>query len=243
VIAAASRLDAAAVEYVTELTARLRATLGDALLGVWLVGSAARDDYVPGRSDLDVVAAVDRALTRDEKEAVVARCRDSALPCPAKGLELVVYRPETAPAYELNLNGGPVVPFHVSFEWGEDEPHWFVVDLACARGAAQPLHGPPLDEVLPEPPTADVRSAVRAVLDWQLRTEPAAANSVLNACRAWRWAATGDWASKTEAAAWARDFDPELIDAALASRRGEAVPALDETRVRSLLRRAAEELA
>jgi Aminoglycoside adenylyltransferase, C-terminal domain len=243
VIAATPGLDAAAATYAEELAARLRRTLSDALLGVWLVGSGGRGDYVPGRSDLDVVAAVVRPLSRDEKEAVVACCRHDALPCPTKGLELVLYEPATAPRYELNLNDGPAVPFHVSFTWGEDEPHWFVVDLACARGLNRVLYGPPLEEVLPAPDAADVWAAVRAVLEWQERTEPAAPNSVLNACRAWRWAATGEWTSKTDAAAWARDFDPELIDAAVALRRGEEAPPLDESRVRELLQRAVAELA
>jgi Aminoglycoside adenylyltransferase, C-terminal domain len=242
VIAAPSRLDAATAAYAGELVERLRRILGDALLGAWIVGSGARDDYVPGRSDLDVAAAVDRPLSRSEKAAVVASCRQRALPCPAKGLELVLYRPATAPHYELNLNDGPAVPFHVSYAWGEDEPHWFVVDLAGARGGSRAVYGPPLADVLPEPDGGSVRAAVRAVLDWQERAEPVAANSVLNACRAWRWAATGEWTSKTEAAEWARDFDPGLIDAAVAFRRGEEAAPLDEARVRELLDRARAEL-
>ncbi|HUJ54803.1 MAG TPA: nucleotidyltransferase domain-containing protein [Gaiellaceae bacterium] len=82
-IAAVPELDAAAAAYAEELATRLRRTLSDALLGVWLVGSGGRGDHVPGRSDLDVVAAVGRSLSRAEKDAVVACCRHDALPCPA----------------------------------------------------------------------------------------------------------------------------------------------------------------
>lgn len=239
----AAALDATAETYVAELVLRLRSALGDALLGVWLLGSGARDDYVPGRSDLDVAAAVTRRLTQAEKDAIVASCRHEALACPAKGLELVLYVPSRAPAYELNLNGGPVVPFHVSFEAFEDEPQWFVVDLACARDGSRPLFGPRLDEVFPQLDPVVVRDAVRAVLDWQERSEPSAPNSVLNACRAWRFAVEGVWSSKTEAARWARDAEPELIDAALALRRGSEAAPLDADRVRLLLDRAREALS
>jgi hypothetical protein len=243
VTTAEATLDAVAEEYVAELTARLQLTLGELLLGVWLLGSGARDDYVPGRSDLDVAAAVSHPLTREEKETVVGRCRHAALPCPAKGLELVLYDPARAPAYELNLNGGPGVAFHVSYEWGEDEQHWFVVDLAAARDASRSLVGPPLVDVFPPLDPDLVRDSLRAVLDWQEQTELPAPNSVLNACRAWHWAVEGRWASKSEAAAWARQCDPELIDTALALRRGKGEGALDPERVRALLAQAREALA
>jgi hypothetical protein len=240
--AAVAGLDAAAEAYVAELTARLEEALDGLLLGAWLLGSGARDDYVPGRSDLDVAAAVSRVLSHGEKEAVVARCRHDALPCPAKGLELVVHTPERAPAYELNLNGGPVVPFRVSYEAGEDEPWWFAVDLAAARDAARPLAGPPLADVFAPLDPALVRKSVLAVLGWQERHELHAANSVLNACRAWRFAVEGDWASKSDSAAWARDADPELVDAALELRRtGEG--SLDPERVRALIERTREALS
>ncbi len=237
-----STLDTAAENYLEELVARLREVLEDVLVGVWLLGSGARADYIPGRSDLDVAVAISRPLARAEKEAVVERCRHDALACPAKGLELVLYVPSSAPAYELNLNGGPVAPFHVSYDAFEDEAHWFVVDLAAARDNNRALLGPPLTEVFPEPVAAAVREAVNAVLDWQESSEGTAPNSALNACRAWYFGVEGGWISKSEAAAWARDADPELVDMALALRRGEDAPRLDPTRVRALRARAREEL-
>jgi hypothetical protein len=238
----AGELDVAAERYLDEIVSRLRQALGDTLLGVWLIGSGARDDYLPGRSDLDVVAAVSRRLAQHEKEAVVAHCRHDAVACPATGLELVVYEPGSAPAYELNLNGGRFVPFHVSYVAFEDEPWWFVLDLASAHDASRCLFGAPLDDVLPEPDPRAVREALLAMLDWQESTEPSAPNSVLNACRAWHLAERGIWASKTRAAAWAREADPDLVDEALRLRAGETVHGLDPERVRRLVSRAREAL-
>jgi hypothetical protein len=238
----ANGLDAAAEAYVEELTRRLRETLGDGLVGVWLIGSGARDDYLPGRSDIDVAVAVSRPLTAAEKERVVERCRHEALTCPAKGLELVVYVPDRAPGYELNLNGGPVVPFHVSYRAGEDAPHWFVVDLAASRDCARTLIGPTFADVFPELGAETVHAALRELLDWQVRIELTAPNTVLNACRIWRFAAEGVWSSKTDAATWAREVDPELIDAALAGRTGANATRVQPDRVRALLRQAREAL-
>ena len=62
--------------------------------------------------------------------------------------------------------------------------------------------------------------------------------SVLNACRAWRFAAVDVLGSKLEGAAWvrARWPDPGLIDAAVALRRGDDA-ALDESAVERSFRR------
>src|SRR3954465_7470222 len=98
--------------YLAELARRLRDVLGDDLLGVYAGGSYALGAYEPGRSDVDVTAVERGALTPETKQAVVERGRHEALPCPARGLELVVYPLATAragddePGFELNLNTG-----------------------------------------------------------------------------------------------------------------------------------------
>ncbi|MGH2981839.1 MAG: nucleotidyltransferase domain-containing protein [Solirubrobacterales bacterium] len=95
------------------LSARsLRDLLGERLTGVYAGGSRALGDYRPGRNDLDLAAVVEGAIGAELKQAVVARLRHESLPCPARGLELVVYRLETARSatatsdFELNLNSG-----------------------------------------------------------------------------------------------------------------------------------------
>jgi Domain of unknown function (DUF4111) len=53
--------------------------------------------------------------------------------------------------------------------------------------------------------------------------EPLGDDSVLNACRALRWARTGEWTSKPEAGRWALDTraaDVATVAAALAARTG-----------------------
>jgi hypothetical protein len=71
---------------------------------------------------------------------------------------------------------------------------------------------------------------------WHRAHEKATLYSVLNACRAWRFAAVDVLGSKLGGAAWARARWPDtgLIDAAVALRRGEDAT-LDESAVDALL--------
>ena len=57
---------------------------------------------------------------------------------------------------------------------------------------------------------------------WHRRHERATLYSVLNASRAWRYAAEGVLGSKLDGAAWARErwHRPDLIDAAVELRHG-----------------------
>ena len=75
------------------------------------------------------------------KQAIVERLRHEALPCPARGLELVVYPLATAragggePGFELNLNTGADMGFRVDEAPGEIEGFWFAIDRAILRDA------------------------------------------------------------------------------------------------------------
>jgi hypothetical protein len=71
---------------------------------------------------------------------------------------------------------------------------------------------------------------------WHRAHEGVSPYSVLNACRAWRFAADDVLGSKLEGAAWvrARWHDTGLIDAAVAIRRGEDA-SLEDSGVDALL--------
>jgi predicted nucleotidyltransferase len=181
--------------YLDELVDALREAAD--LHAVYLVGSGASGDYEHGRSDVDVVAVTTHRLTEREKRALAERAE--ALPCPARKLELVVY-PLGSDRHEINLNTGE----KVSFDPDEDPAFWFVLDRAIAEEQAVALFGPPWHEVFSPVPRAAVLSALDEALEWQQQEEPLGRSSVLNACRAWMWLETGEWRSKSEAAAWLR---------------------------------------
>jgi predicted nucleotidyltransferase len=182
--------------YLDELVERLRAVVE--VEAAYALGSVAYGAYERGRSDVDVVVVVPRPLSLDQKRALVGAAE--SIPPVGRKLELVVYARDSD-AYEVNLNTGELVSFDP-----EEEPNgfWFVLDRAIGAEHALRIVGPPWDEVFEPVSRAEIAAALRASLDYHEREEPLTANSLLNACRSWRWAETGEWVSKPEAAQWLR---------------------------------------
>jgi hypothetical protein len=214
-------------EYHRELVDRLEAILGERLLGVYAGGSFGLDDFDGARSDLDVFAVCSGTVTVDEKRALVSQLREEALPCPARGLEFVLYPEDTAripsdeAGFVLNLNTGPRIGFRVDEVPGAIERHWFPIDRAIVRTAGVALFGPPPQVVFAPIPRALLLPVVREALEWH-RTPGRSGDddTVLNACRSLRWLREDVWSSKSDAGAWALEQvdDRELVAAALASR-------------------------
>ena len=211
--------------YLGEVTRRVRGSLGEEISGVWLFGSAALGDYVPGRSDLDVQAVSTRRLERPALIELAAALDHEALPCPALKLEFVLYAADdlhdpAGPAFQLNLNTGPGVARHVALDPGGDPPFWFVIDIAIGRQRGVPLSGPPPAEVFPDLPRQLVVESLARALDWYDASDESPAQTVLAACRTWAWASDGRWRSKEESVRWAdeRLDDPGPVRAALRSR-------------------------
>ncbi|MDX6656368.1 MAG: hypothetical protein QOH62_1161 [Solirubrobacteraceae bacterium] len=215
-------------QYVQEVANRLRAALGDDLLAVFLVGSAALGDWVPERSDIDVMAVCAGPLSAAQRDRLVESLLHRALPCPARGLELVVYirdaigAPRRGLGFELNLNTGAGVGEHVSSDPGAEPAHWFLLDVSAARLHGRAISGPAPQALIGAVPAADVHAALIESLRWHREHEATSANAVLNACRSWRYAAEGTWSSKPEAGRWALEHgaDDVLVRRALASHAG-----------------------
>jgi hypothetical protein len=207
--------------YLAELTRRLRGVLGDELLGVYAGGSYALGGYEPGRSDIDVTAVASGPLAHESKQAIAERLRHEALPCPARGLELVVYPLATArgaggePGFELNLNTGAGMAFRVDEEPGEIEGFWFAIDRSILREHGLALTGPPPADLFAPVPRATLLPLLQQSIRWHRDSDvPLGADVVLNTCRALRFATEGTWSSKREAGAWAA-HEP-VVRAALA---------------------------
>jgi hypothetical protein len=178
---------------------RVRGLLGGELVGVYLAGSGALGGYVHGRSDVDVAVVARDPLSRETKEALVAALRHEALPCPARGLELVVYA-VARPQPELNLNTGERMAFLATFEPGADSPHWFVLDRAILGARGVVLTGPPPAEAFPPPPEDEILEALARGSQWY-RDRPGEPrdDAALNAVRTRAYLETGTWLSKAEA--------------------------------------------
>jgi Domain of unknown function (DUF4111) len=193
--------------YLEQLGEGLRSVLDELLLGVYVIGGVAFEDYRPGSSDLDVYAIVQTPLKRHQKLSLANCCSHGTLPCPARRLELVVVsvqaarQPSAAPQWELNLNTGPCQLDHVGLDPATEPGHWFVVDLAIAHERGVALLGPPAHELITAPAAVDLRTALAEVVAWYARNE-LREDTVTAACRAWYWLETGRFASKREAVRW-----------------------------------------
>jgi hypothetical protein len=226
-------------DQVTEVLAR---TLGTDLAGVYFVGSVALGGYVSGESDIDIAAVSSAALTGTQKQSVASAVIEASAACPARGLEFTLYRSEIAgsrPAgadFEVNANGGPRMPTAVHLDPATEPGFWYVLDRAIAHRSGLAISGPPARRIFADVPRGTLLEAMYESMAWHCAHEKATLYSVLNACRAWRFAAVDVLGSKLQGAAWARARWPDtgLIDAAVALRRGEPAT-LDEPGVDALL--------
>jgi Domain of unknown function (DUF4111) len=239
-LAAGDRLEG----YACAAVGRLQRLLGEELLGAYLIGSGALGGAVAEQSDLDLVAVCAHAPSPTEIQQLVAALTEEAMTWPVRGLEFVLYpraavaTPARAPAFAINLDIGRRMPLHLSTDPAAEPAHWFVIDLAILREHGVALLGPPAHQLVAPIPRAWLLAALGDGLAWHAVNEPALHQSVLNAARAWRYAAEGVWSSKDAAAGWAlaRTEDPGLVQAALAIRHGDRSQALDPARVDRFVR-------
>jgi hypothetical protein len=189
-------------EYLAELTRRLRAVLGDELVAVYAAGSYAMGAYEHGRSDIDVAVVVAGGLPDATKQQVVDALRHEALPCPAIGLELVIYpratveRPTAAPGFELNLNTGQDYRFRADFAPGDIEDFWFAIDRSILREHGTPLYGPPAADLIAEIPREQLAPQLEESIRWHRGDDTD--NARKNVARSQHFLGTGHWISKRD---------------------------------------------
>jgi hypothetical protein len=119
--------------------------------------------------------------------------------------------------------------------------YWYVIDRVILRERGHALFGPSARELFAPLPRAVLLRALSESARWHAEEGVARDDdAVLNACRAWRFAAEGAWSSRPAAGAWARSSldDQELVSEALAARHGDG--RLDRDRVEALLRASGE---
>lgn len=228
--------------YGGEVVASLREVLGDGLRGVYFVGSIALGGYVAGESDVDIVAVSEQVIPEEMKPAVAATVFDTTRSCPTRGLEFTLYRRAVAQSlpvaadFEVNVNGGPGMARDIHLDARTEPGFWYVIDRAIAHRCGVTIFGPPADEVFNEVSRSALVEAMIQSMRWHREHEKGTLYSVLNATRAWRFAAEDVLGSKLEGAAWARERWPKtsVIDAAVDLRHGRPAE-LDAAEVNTLL--------
>ena len=217
-------LPPAVQRYLVAATERIISTLGHPLVAIYPTGSLALRGYRHGRSDIDLMAITD-PIGDGPVTDLVSALDHRALPCPATGLEFVLYpratvvSAEPVVGYLLNLNTGVQLPAKVSRDAADDKAFWYVIDRSITYQADKALYGAPPRQVMRAMPferllpvvidsVASARNPDIDLLD----------NAVLNACRALQFATDRVWQAKLPAAQRTATQLPEftaLIDSAI----------------------------
>jgi hypothetical protein len=235
--------------YLTALVDAARDVLAQNLLAAYAGGSIGLDDYQPDRSDVDVTLICEDRLSLEAKDEVVSRLRHESIPCPTRGLELVMYRRTVAqsgtpePGFEVELNTGPHMPFRATYD-GDDRPaedgrFWYGLDRSILHQSGHRLVGPPAAEMFADLSAADLRALLIDALTWWLALpEPAGGeaasgteNAVLGACRSRVKFRHGVWLAKVAAAQrLLADSPSPLLERSIHARLGGAPPTGPEAR-------------
>lgn len=201
------RIPDAIREYVGAVADRVAGVFGADVVGVYTTGSLALGAFHPGRSDVDLMGVVEQPDPQ-RCEALARRLDHRVLPCPAAGLEFVLYPRVTVTSaaldagYLLNLNTGRELAPRVSLDPAGEPAYWYVIDRAVTYQSGQAILGSPPRQLFEPIGYARLLPVVIASVEAQRKPEPGDLldNAVLNACRALRFAADRRWYAKLEAA-------------------------------------------
>ena len=198
----------------------VREVLGEGVVGIYLHGSTARDAMRP-HSDLDVLVVTASSLSDRERRALVdglLRVSGRWGDVETRPIELtVVAQPEVRPwrySPRMELQYGEWL--RTEFEHGDIPDASPNPDLAplitMALQANRPVFGPPATEALDEVPEADLRRAILDAIPGMLMDFPNdTTNYLLTLARIWVTVATGEIASKDDAASWALERLPAQL--------------------------------
>jgi streptomycin 3"-adenylyltransferase len=230
------------LEQIDEIARVIREVLGEAVIGIYLEGSAVVGGLRP-RSDIDVFAVTSRSATFAERRSLVYRLMaisDTGGP-QGRPVELtIVVRADVRPwryAPMRDFQYGEWV--RADYERGkvpvaEPDPDLALL-MTGVLTADRALFGPPPTSVLDPVPLDDVRRAtLDAIPGILLDLDADTRNGILTLARIWTTVATGTIRSKDAAADWALPRLPEAHREVLARARaiylGEVAEGWDDLR-------------
>jgi hypothetical protein len=216
--------------------------LVERILSLILHGSLTFGDYVPGQSDIDLLAIVDQALSDSELDSLTSAVAAERARAPAPVDLRFVTRsiaaaPPETPPLELYIRLKAARP--PALELRRREPD-LIVELSICRQHGRALSGEAPRELIGSVrPEWVLRAGDAQLARWQWLTEdaPYAALMVLTACRVWRFGEEQIHCSKSAAGRWAlgRDRSLHAVRDALRRRNGEPV-AIEPAEIARLLK-------
>ena len=212
--------------------------LGEHFVSLYLHGSLVLGGFNPARSDIDLIALMDRRSTVEQKRQLVELLlRVSKAPSPVEISFLVtedIFPFQSPLPYDLHFREAWRDRYRQELRDGTWE-HWnnaarrdieLAIYLTVLARAGIPLYGPPIVEALPTVPEQVFRNALVASFEYlrekRLRNPIA---FVLDACRDDAYLHEGALLSKDEGGEWGLAHLPEryqpLVQQSLALYRGE----------------------
>lgn len=219
------------------------------LVGVWVHGSAVTGDWIPGSSDIDIIACMRSDL--DEHQGITGTLENLLPRCPGASADIHVVTsssastPSRSPCYIAYgaIHDGPTNGNGVS---GPGEDPLLLFDFELTRTYGKTLVGPEPRQVFGVVPHRWLLEAAEKELEqWEAYPnfhQPHMA--VLQAARALAFANDGKMLSKIAAGTWARGHwrSADVIDHAIAWQRGRRETNVDEAGARKLLAQALEDV-
>jgi hypothetical protein len=237
-------LDAAARDYLAAVRQLVAGELGDLLVGCYAYGSACTREFVPGRSDLDLITLTRTWMPEATQQVLVELLRALPRPPTLKGLDIwflplaTSMSPGISPGYQVRMLTA------LDFVHRDDRPRHgdprLAMLLAICRNHSVAVVGPHPARVIGRVPLAGILGGMLA----DLSSHAPPHYRVLNACRDLHFLHTGRMCSKLQGIAWARGRlgSPGLLDAAAAWQRHGTGPELDEAQVEALVSHVADRL-
>ncbi|WP_030454041.1 nucleotidyltransferase domain-containing protein [Herbidospora cretacea] len=239
-------MDLLSGRYTRDVASAMAAVIGSRLVGVYLHGSAVLGGFDARRSDIDVLIVCEHPMTADERAAAAERLSNDRLPCPAHGLELsvvtlpVTRHPTAQPPFELHVTTAPGDSKVVDGHEHAGDPD-LVLHFAVCRQAGL-LVGPGRASAEVFAPVGHDLILAQLVHELRWAAEHAPGEyAVLNACRAWQFAAEGTLVSKIDGGQWAlhglSTMGHELVRSALDHQRCLPAAKLDPLEVTRFVHR------
>lgn len=201
------------------ILAGLQAVLGDKLVGLYLFGSLTTGSFVPGVSDIDLLA-----VTQDDIDAQDFQALDAlhtrllaAYPAWDNRLELLYLSRAALATFRTQISQIAVIspgePFNIKDAGMDWLSNWYMV-----RTAGRTLYGPDPTTLIGPISQADFVQCIRDyVAYWQteidhVKTRRDQSYAILSLCRAYYTIRHGQQVSKQHAAAWAKEQFPQWAD-------------------------------
>ncbi|MGO9274063.1 MAG: aminoglycoside adenylyltransferase domain-containing protein [Terriglobia bacterium] len=201
----------------------VRHILGDKVIGLYLAGSLAYGDFVPGRSDIDLQAVVRNPLTEDEVHLIELLHReiDKRYPEWANRTECSYVPLDLMPEVNPPTTPRPWWGFDTMYPAAPAGNEWTINHFILAKHGIS-LEGPDFNTLIPPIDIREVRraSAKDLLAEWAPKIDDFSwlSNShyqsylVLNLCRILHTAIGSEVGSKKVAGQWAKTTYPRWND-------------------------------